>query len=391
MNPLPLSPIDHIFIGVGSYPIEFVFAYHETIDPARLRASLEETLKVFWPLRSHLEKISADSFGFIPAEDGLIFEVTSSQESFDGTENKSIFYDSVHSVEGEPLTKIKLTQSKEGSVLGVSISHALVDGFSFFHFMATWSRIFWGKRFLTPDHDRTLLIPENPDIEIPITPANIVERCGTFWHEKRQAFSEEQIFEEILRFSKAELKALFAEAEKDSESRLSYNDIVTALLWKKNIQAWNKDSGNPTVYISCPSDFRRILPGFARMYFGCAVCMATASMAYDQLVQSSLGELAGIIRKAVNQVKERYIREALETLERLRRQRGLGVMEEIHVMHPDAGFLVTNLSRLPVNDLDFGAGKPTGVQAATSVCRGAVVLPDADGLEVRIYHPVATN
>ena len=42
MKTIPLTPIDHIFTGVGSYPIEFVFAYRDTIDPDRLLASLRE-------------------------------------------------------------------------------------------------------------------------------------------------------------------------------------------------------------------------------------------------------------------------------------------------------------------------------------------------------------
>ena len=37
---IPLSPIDHVFTGVGSYPIEFVFAYRGVIDADRLAESL---------------------------------------------------------------------------------------------------------------------------------------------------------------------------------------------------------------------------------------------------------------------------------------------------------------------------------------------------------------
>jgi hypothetical protein len=118
MKIIPLSPIDHVFIGVGSHPIGFVFAYKDTIAPAPLRSSLDETLEQFSPLRSKLIKISEHSYGLQPADDGLSFEVSSSSEIFEESKDLSKFLDSVHSMEGEPLTKIKLTQTPRGSLLG---------------------------------------------------------------------------------------------------------------------------------------------------------------------------------------------------------------------------------------------------------------------------------
>ncbi len=92
-----------------------------------------------------------------------------------------------------------------------------------------------------------------------------------------------------------------------------------------------------------------------------------------------------MIRQAVGRAKEDYIWGSLQTLDGLRCQRGLGVMEEIHVRHPRNGIVVTNISRLPIQGLDFGAGIPTGFQAYTQVFRGAGIMPAQDGIEVRIF------
>ena len=51
---IPLSPIDHVFTGAAAYPLEFVFAYGGTIDPDRLRASLQRVLESFPPFSSRL-------------------------------------------------------------------------------------------------------------------------------------------------------------------------------------------------------------------------------------------------------------------------------------------------------------------------------------------------
>ena len=34
---IPLSSIDHIFTGTGSYPIDFIFAYQAKLDDKTLR------------------------------------------------------------------------------------------------------------------------------------------------------------------------------------------------------------------------------------------------------------------------------------------------------------------------------------------------------------------
>jgi shikimate O-hydroxycinnamoyltransferase len=141
VNPIPLSPIDHVFTGVGSYPIEFVFAYGSRLDEERLRTSLEVTLGHFPPMRTRLVRTADRAFGFQPGEDGLSFVTAESDATFAATKDFTQLIDSVETVEGEPLTRVKLTHTPAGSVLGVSISHAVADGFSYFHFLASWSRI----------------------------------------------------------------------------------------------------------------------------------------------------------------------------------------------------------------------------------------------------------
>ncbi len=62
-------------------------------------------------------------------------------------------------------------------------------------------------------------------------------------------------------------------------------------------------------------------------------------------------------------------------------------MEETHVIHPDRGLLVTNLSRLPVHEIEFDAGPPVRFAILTPAERGAVVLPAGDGVEIRVCLP----
>lgn len=386
MKTIPLSPIDHVFTGKGSYPIQFAFAYPGTINAGQLQKSLAEVLKHFPPLQSRLVKISDHSFGLAPTTGGLSLQVTDSQVTFHDAADCSIFLDPVHSIEDEPLAKIRLTHTPAGSVLGVSISHAVADGFSYFHFLASWARVFHGKDFLQPDHRRELLIPKLSEPIQPVSPDEVLSRSGLFRLGKRADTPRTQVECDHLNLSREMLGQLRAEALKDRDVRLTDNDIITAYLWKQYLPQWNGGSG--TTYASVPFDIRRALSGFPRTYFGSAVYLAVASASYDTLVNASPGELALLVHKAIARVKQQQVQAALETLERVRRREGLAVMEELHVLHPRSGLLVTNLSRLPINDIVFDAGPPAGFEMLAPARRAAVVLPAPDGVDLRVYHPL---
>lgn len=387
--PLPLSPTDHVFTGVGSYAIEFAFAYPGRLDPADLRRGLDRTLESFWPLRSKLTRIAEHSYGFQPADDGLVFQTGRSSETLTEAEDPSPFVDSVHSVEGEPLTRIKLTQTPHGSVLGLSISHALVDGFSLFHFLTSWARVCQGQRILSPSCGRELLTPEAGARPGPVTPDDVLARCGLFWAGKRPPVSRDRVREERLFVSKEAVHDLLSEAQRDCPVPLFDNDVLTAYLWRRCVPQWESGDGNPVTYVSCPVDFRRILRAVPRTYLGNALCFATASMDGERIASAPLGELASLVRQAVRRVREDYVSGSLQTLERLRRQRGLAVMEELHVVPPQHGVVVTNISRLPMRSLDFGAGIPTGYRALSATPRAAAILSAEDGVEARVFHPLA--
>jgi shikimate O-hydroxycinnamoyltransferase len=387
MSTIPLSPMEYVFTGTGSHPIEFVFAYVDRIDTVRLRSSLEETLEHFPLLAGKIVRISDEAYGFRLDRCAPSFQTTHSSISFDDAENFYELLDPVASVEGEPLTRIKLTQTPKGSVLGVSISHALVDGFSYFHVLSSWSRIFKGSPIIAPIHNRELLIPEPSDHKEPVTPDDVLARSGLFWRDKRGKLERDRIHWERFFLSRRMLAELSRQSQTECNVRFSENDVIAAHLWKKYARQWSSGKGIPTAYLSCPVDIRRIPALLPKTYFGCAVCLVTTPMDYDELAASSLGKAALAIRSAVRSASSAYALGAMEVLQTLRRQEGLAILDRLHVMHPLDGLLVTNISRLPVADFDFGTGAPAGYRILTPAQRAAVILPAEDGVEIRVCHP----
>ena len=383
-NIIPLSTIDHIFTGTGSYPVEFVFAYDGTIDARKLEESLKDVMKHFPPASARLIRVSDEAYAFQPEVDCYAFEVVEHNVNFNDTDMRGIFLDPVETHEHEMMTKIRLTQTPAGSVLGVSMSHAVADGFSYFLFLANWARAFHGKPVIPASHDRNLLIRESHE---EVDAVKIYDRAGLFYGKKRKSLDRDVIHWETIRYPYCELKSLLQEARKDYEARLSHNDIVVGLLWKKFMSPWNTEQGDHRTYISCPVDYRRLLDGFPKTYFGNAVALATTPLSYEKLMNAGLAELALMVRRSIAGVNEQYIHEGLKVLNALSRQEGVAANEHIHVSHPDSGLLVTNLSRLPVNDIVFNAGPPVHYEILTPVPRGAVILPDEDGIMVRVSYP----
>jgi hypothetical protein len=388
---IPLSPIDHVFTGRGAYPIEFVFAYGGRLDEERLEESLRRTLAVFPAAGSRLVR-SGETLGLAPAEDGWEFRVATSPDTF-ADADRHAFVDAVETVEGQPLVRVRLAHTPAGSVLGVGMSHAIVDGFSYFHFLSAWSRVFHGKAVVPPFLDRGVLQAgsepgRTADPSGPGRRKSLRMTGGLFLGERRPAIPRDRLRWTRRAFPRTELSALLAEAQGGCPVRLSYNDVVAAWLWRTYVPTWAGGS-EKTCFLSCPVDLRRVLPGFPPTYFGCAVAMANASIERERLAAASPADLAKKVRDAVAAVDEARAWQSLLAIDRLRRQEGLAALERLHVVHPRAGLLVTNLSRLPVREIVFDAGPPVAFDILAPVERCAVVLPAEDGLDVRICVPLS--
>jgi hypothetical protein len=168
---------------------------------------------------------------------------------------------------------------------------------------------------------------------------------------------------------------------------LSENDVITASLWKEFLPRWIEGGGNPMTHVSCPVDFRRILKGMPKNYFGCAVCFASANLELNALQNASIGELALLVNQSVRKVNHEAVVRSLQTLERFRRQGGLAAMEQVHLRHPAHGLIVTNLTRMPIRDLDFGTDAPADFLIHSEVLGSAAIFPAENGVEVVVLQP----
>jgi len=299
METIPLTPVDYVFTGVGSQPITFVFYFSKRIHEYALRKSLNEALDVFPILRSRLKRKSEKDFEYALTRDGYTFDLVESDLPFKDSRKVTDYITPVQSLEGHPLTKIQLTQTPNGSVLGVSLSHALADGFSYFYFLITWASICRGHSFFKPYLDRDVVLSQLKIKAGTIEPDMIYSDCGLFYRDPpRKPLAGHPDIERFF-ISEETIGSHIEKGKKKHEVFLTKNDVITALLWKKYLPMWNRNEGNTKTYLTCPFDFRRVMPGFPPNYFGCALCFTAASVDQESLGVTTVEDLAVKIRQSV--------------------------------------------------------------------------------------------
>ena len=391
MNTLPLAPVDYIFTGKGAQPVTFAFHFSERLDPKNCLKSLEETLNYFPILKSQLVRIDEKTLEFQILSDEIDFSATFTKKDFNPDHQILDYITPVNSIPGEQLMRIRLTLVGNGSVLAVSISHALVDGFSYFHFLSSWSRANRGERFLPPSHLRDTLLNElNPDDTL-VRAKEVYENCGLFYAQERQVLGNRHTKQERFYIPGDMIQPHLEEAKREYGISLTENDVIMGILWQKFLPSWNTKKGNPTTFITCPFDFRRVLIDFPKNYFGCALSFASASASLRDLQRSSVADLAILVHDAVAKIRTDAILLSQKTLEVLRLNQGLNSMEHIHLKHPDNGMIITNLSRMPIGEINFGGGSPVDYLVYADVLSSAAILPAREGVEVLVIHPSVHN
>ena len=106
-------------------------------------------------------------------------------------------------------------------------------------------------------------------------------------------------------------------------------------------------------------DLRQRLGGvIGSNYFGNAICGAGRKWSLLEFTQLSMDDIALQINQSVSSISLTQAQDLLTSLDLIYDQEGDSVNEKIHIADPFGGILVTNLSRLPLKNLDCGAGVP---------------------------------
>lgn len=380
IEPYPLSPVDQLFIG---HAFSAVLRYEAPLDEERLAGALTTVAEAIPPLACRLVELEDARWGLVsstPAPRWLeVREVAQLPEELSDPSALGELVPRLIAAPGQPVLSVRLTRAPSGSILGVTVSHAVADGYSLFLFLRAWSRAVLGRPIEPLPWDRRLLAVEVPASATALTPEEVWRATGFSWCQPKRVLDAPVPASFGGRLVPPEPKSL-AEGPP-----LSDNDLLCAWLIKTQGAALAGPAG---LAVTIPVDYRRSHGGLPNNYFGNAIRFAPLWLDRELLERETLPELAARVADAVRRVLDAGgARESLEGLTRLLRERGGQVLSELHTVDPRAGLLVTNVSRLPLGTLDFGGGPPTRVLLPAVEERTAAIQGTDDGYELSFNAP----
>jgi hypothetical protein len=366
-----ISEVDAVFAS-GNYPIEFLFFYDRPFNTKRLRRGLRRLSPLFWPAFGEYQDGRIVFDGYREAE---CYDEETIDREFDLRETGEPFSEILRRFalpELERLFFLKVVRFRNGLVLIPKLSHLAGDGYSYFLFLSFLAALTRPsiipfraqvlKQTLRPDHRRTagrdfLFRGAAPKLPLREGPMTVIQ-------------------EEVPR---RDVQAVVREAASSAGLRISGNDVLSALAMKRFVES-GAGPGAEGIRLTIPFDVRGKVKEYGRGYFGNALMFHTVALNRADLEKAPIGDIARTIRKSLPLLtRETY----LEYLKSLDETISSGRLDALRPYDPEGGCLVTNLSRLPSDRLDFGTGPPQLVMPLTIERNGAAILAKGEDYLLR--------
>ncbi|XP_027930874.1 spermidine hydroxycinnamoyl transferase-like [Vigna unguiculata] len=307
-------------------------------------------------------------------------------------------------IEELPLLVVQVTSflGDEAFSIGVALLHTLSDGVASIQFINSWAKLARGETLEPhemPFLDRTVLKftepPSPPRFEhqefkpLPL----ILGRSDTTIEKSKRV---EAITLKLTAEQVGKLKNK-ANADKSREGSRPYSrfEVISGHVWRCASKARGLDENQPILLRFIASIRSRVIPPLPRNYFGNALVLKTASSRVGDILSNSLGHAAQKIREAVEELTYDYIRSQIDIVrgeEDIDKARALyyGPKEGKDVFFfGNPNLRITSWLSMPMNETDFGWGKPLYSGLAGGVAQERALItqsPGGDGSVILFLH-----
>ena len=374
MKKVNISQVDALFAN-GSYPIEFLFYFRGELDTKKIRTTLKKLSAIFWPMfGEHRDGII--TFEKYVEDEYYDEEVVNEEFILPSTEKENWdAYSQYILTDTNKLFRLRVTHFKNGTILVPKMYHMAGDGYSYFYFLSSLatlsqhtllpSKSSLMQLFSRPHHHRTIL--KNFSFE------------GVEWKSQQQDSQFAMGVEKVLR---KDVNLMIRKVSESKNIRISTNDILSAMAVKKLVGT-QKEFGSEFVELTVPIDVRRQVKEYGRRFFGNGIMLHTMLLQKDNINNLHVDEMAIQIRKSMPSVSRQSYTDYLTMLEKIISK---GKTEKFRPFDPATGCLVTNISRLPVDKLDFGTGPPDLIFPLTIEKNAAAVLAKDENFILRFAY-----
>ncbi|XP_073128234.1 protein ENHANCED PSEUDOMONAS SUSCEPTIBILITY 1-like [Henckelia pumila] len=285
-------------------------------------------------------------------------------------------------VEGvsKPLLGVQVTELEDGFFVGCSANHVVVDGYSFWHFLNSWSEISRGSETISKVPVFQRWIPES--IKLPIRFPTPFERRNMFGD-----FDSAPLLQRVFHFSKQNIAKLKSRANSEAGTeKISSLQSLLAHVWRSLLRgrrssSTNRNPENQEIYFYMPIGTRDRIP-LQNSYFGNAIYAAKVAATEDDILHRGLGYTA---MKLHGVVAQQTMEQPIKTMEHWAAN---------PTMPPSVGrnsnvCIVSSSPRFDVYGNNFGWGKPIAARSGVgSKFDGRIKVhaaADSDGINVTAY------
>ncbi|CAL5341192.1 unnamed protein product [Camellia sinensis] len=391
---LPLSEWDQIGIITHVPTIYFYKTPKEWLTPTykiikTLRDSLSLALVHFYPLAGRLSSIGGGRLVLDCNAMGVELIEADSESKLDdfGDFSPSPEFDClipcvnykstpIHEL---PLLIVQLTKFSCGGIsLGMTISHAVVDGQSALHFMSEWARLARGEPIsASPFLDRKVLEDlraVDPTPKSHFDHAQFNQPPLLIGKTSSEEEREKKTTTAMLKLTKTQVERIKDKANEGwnwtsstttSTICRAYTryESITGHIWRCACKARGHKSEQPTSLGVCVDSRSRCKkPPLPQKYFGNATVDVVVTAYSGELLSRPLGYASSRIREAIEKVTDEYLNSAINFL---KNQTDLSKFQYLHALdqeskpffygNPNLG--VTSWMSLPMYGVDFGWGK----------------------------------
>ncbi|MEE8604551.1 MAG: acyltransferase [Candidatus Aminicenantaceae bacterium] len=374
MKKVNISQVDALFAN-GIYPIEFLFYFKEELNTKKIRNTLKKLSAVFWPMFGEYED-GIISFEKYVEDEYYDEEVVDQKFQIPATEKERLeIYSQYCLPDTKKLFQLKITQFENGMILVPKMMHLAGDGYSYFFFLSSLailsqhtlfpSKSSFMQRFFKPHHSRTAL----KNFSFKGMDLNLLQQNNQFTI----------AFDEILR---KDVQSLIREVAESKNFRISTNDVLSAMAVKK-LSGVQKEFEGEFVELTIPIDVRRQVKEYGRRFFGNGIMLHKMMLKKENIENLPTEEIAVQIRKSMPSVSKQSYVDYLTMLEEIISE---GKTEKFRPFYPASGYLVTNISRLPVDRLNFGTGPPDLIYPLTLEKNAAAVMAKDENFILRFAY-----
>ncbi|PIN21793.1 Omega-hydroxypalmitate O-feruloyl transferase [Handroanthus impetiginosus] len=392
---LHLSSVDSQLFVRFTFEYLLVYKPRNGLDRAAitdsLKSALGRALVPYYPLAGRVRN-RADGLGLevVCRAQGAVFihSVSDSTVSeFDGAPRRRTQWRKFLSLQvadalmGAPPVVVQLTWLSDGAAtLAVGFNHCLCDGIGSGEFLNSFAHLATGKCGLSeldpkPTWGRHLLDTtsfgssriRNPSTHPEFRP--VPDLCGF-----NSRFIQERLTPTSITFDESKLKEL----KKLTNSTFTSFEVLSGHVWRSWASALNLPANQIVKLVFSVDIRRRVKPTLPSGYYGNAFVLGCAETCVRELSEKGLGYAAELVKKAKERVGDEYVREVVEAV-----GPGRASVDPVGVL------IMTHWSRLGLQSVDFGMGRP--VQVGPLCCdKYCILLPVHDaagGVKVKLAVP----